>query len=333
MQRIDGPSVSQRLPAPKATYGTPGYFTEGDPSTSTAPTLVTADFLNMLQEEFIAVLRAANIAPDKSNWTQLRDAITTLVGGAVGYASDAEAVQGQITNKALNPHGGAALVADRIASLVDNAPAGRNTLAKLSSAIDTAIAGLLGGAPAALDTLKELADAINDDASFAATVIQALAQRMQTTWMLSVQGGLLTGGGDGSADRTIGLTRADASTIRAGTDDSSVATPAGLASLPKSFAANGYATVFGGLILQWVTGAGDNPGTESSQTIVYPIAFPNAVLGAFPITRIPYATNGADAFYQLIGEPDVSSVTVQRQLVPNPTDKTVTTPRVLLIGF
>ena len=41
--------------------------------------------------------------------------------------------------------------------------------------VAAAITALTGGAPGALDTLKELADAINDDASFAATVTNALA--------------------------------------------------------------------------------------------------------------------------------------------------------------
>ena len=48
-----------------------------------------------------------------------------------------------------------------------------------SDQITTAVSGVLNGAPAALDTLKELADAINDDASFAATVTTALANRLQ----------------------------------------------------------------------------------------------------------------------------------------------------------
>lgn len=56
------------------------------------------------------------------------------------------------------------------------APVGTNT-AQIATmaAIANAISALLGGAPAALDTLKELADAINDDASYAATITNALA--------------------------------------------------------------------------------------------------------------------------------------------------------------
>jgi hypothetical protein len=46
---------------------------------------------------------------------------------------------------------------------------------------------LIGSAPGTLDTLQELADAINDDASFAATVTAALAQKLALT------GGTLTG--------------------------------------------------------------------------------------------------------------------------------------------
>ncbi len=47
------------------------------------------------------------------------------------------------------------------------------------AAVQNAINALVGGAPGALDTLNELAVAINDDASFAATVTNALAARLR----------------------------------------------------------------------------------------------------------------------------------------------------------
>lgn len=47
-----------------------------------------------------------------------------------------------------------------------------------SQAITTAINNLINGAPGALDTLKELADALADDASFAATITNALSNKI-----------------------------------------------------------------------------------------------------------------------------------------------------------
>jgi hypothetical protein len=45
--------------------------------------------------------------------------------------------------------------------------------------MNAAIAAVVNGAPGALDTLKELADALGDDANFAATITNALAQRLR----------------------------------------------------------------------------------------------------------------------------------------------------------
>lgn len=45
--------------------------------------------------------------------------------------------------------------------------------------MNAAIAAVINGAPGALDTLKELADAMGDDANFAATLTNALAQRLR----------------------------------------------------------------------------------------------------------------------------------------------------------
>ena len=54
--------------------------------------------------------------------------------------------------------------------------AGNNTNRLANTAfVQAAITALIGGAPGALDTLKELADALGDDASYAATIVTALA--------------------------------------------------------------------------------------------------------------------------------------------------------------
>lgn len=59
--------------------GTPQYFTPGVPGTTPA-TVVPGYFLNMLQDELRAVIVAAGITPDDTNWSQLLQAIMNLAG-------------------------------------------------------------------------------------------------------------------------------------------------------------------------------------------------------------------------------------------------------------
>lgn len=54
-------------------------FTEGNPTIPVPATTVTADWLNSVQEEAIAVLAAAGIAPDKANNAQVLSAIRKLI--------------------------------------------------------------------------------------------------------------------------------------------------------------------------------------------------------------------------------------------------------------
>lgn len=57
-------------------------FTEGNPTTGVPATVVTADWLNAVQEEIVAVLAAAGLELSKPSNTQLRDAIVALIAGA-----------------------------------------------------------------------------------------------------------------------------------------------------------------------------------------------------------------------------------------------------------
>lgn len=64
------------------------------------------------------------------------------------------------------------------------------SITKISSEITGALNGLLAGAPAALDTLQELSAAIGNDANFAATMTQALTNRVRAD--INTQGLTLT---------------------------------------------------------------------------------------------------------------------------------------------
>lgn len=55
-------------------------FTEGNPTTGVMATTVTADWCNSVQEEILAVLAAANIEPNKANNAQLLAAMRAIIG-------------------------------------------------------------------------------------------------------------------------------------------------------------------------------------------------------------------------------------------------------------
>ncbi|QSR16079.1 hypothetical protein [Novosphingobium sp. KA1] len=77
MFRIDNASAVSALPAALAA-GTPGFFGRGDPATGQIPTILTADWANMVQEELVAVVAAAGIALDKANRAQLLAALQQM---------------------------------------------------------------------------------------------------------------------------------------------------------------------------------------------------------------------------------------------------------------
>jgi hypothetical protein len=73
-----------------------GLFTEGDPSGSIPATVVSAAWFNDVQEELIAILAAAGIAPAQATQTQVLAALRLLfadIGGSAGQRFKAAAAQ------------------------------------------------------------------------------------------------------------------------------------------------------------------------------------------------------------------------------------------------
>lgn len=97
MYQIDNPTVSATLPAPSST-GTPGYFTDGNPATGSAPTVVPAEFLNAVMMELINVILAAGLVPSKTNLTQVAAAIRQIAQsyqvGLIGPSASMAAIVG-----------------------------------------------------------------------------------------------------------------------------------------------------------------------------------------------------------------------------------------------
>lgn len=82
MKRIDDPSATTSKPTPSMT-GTAGWFREG--AAAVDGTLVTPEFLNMLQGEIYNLLSNAGVAEDGADDEQLSD----LLGGVIcGDAAD-----------------------------------------------------------------------------------------------------------------------------------------------------------------------------------------------------------------------------------------------------
>jgi len=78
MHRIDDPTAAPTLPAPRP-QGTPGYFTGGSPGSSGfAATVVRYEFMNALQEEISHVVETAALTLNKTDNTQLLQALNKL---------------------------------------------------------------------------------------------------------------------------------------------------------------------------------------------------------------------------------------------------------------
>lgn len=78
MFQIDDPTAVAVMPTPEAA-GTQGWFTEGDPATSTPATNVRASFLNGLTKELMNLLAEMGATPAKTTYTQVRDAIYGMI--------------------------------------------------------------------------------------------------------------------------------------------------------------------------------------------------------------------------------------------------------------
>jgi hypothetical protein len=80
MFRIDSAGAVIVRPTPAA-VSTPGFFGEGTPGVSDA-TVVTADWLNMLQEELAYIVTTAGLSLNKADVHQVVPAIRALIAAA-----------------------------------------------------------------------------------------------------------------------------------------------------------------------------------------------------------------------------------------------------------
>lgn len=130
MQRITDPTAAASLPAPPALTGSVGYFTGGSPGV-TAATRVRYWWLNMIQEELMALLALVGITPDTTgaNNAQVAQAI-----GLLGPTGQCRLVYTSGTVVTLTPSNGNRL---RINGLSQQVPSAGVTLANTGLSAST----------------------------------------------------------------------------------------------------------------------------------------------------------------------------------------------------
>lgn len=145
---------------------------------------------------------AAALTSEISNRATAESALTAAISTEATSRSTADALLVPLSQK------GAALGVATLDSggfVPDSQiPAAIARDSEVDSKISTAINALVNSSPGTLDTLKELADALGDDPNFAGTITTLIGTKMPQTWTISAGTGL-TGGGDGSANRSLAV--------------------------------------------------------------------------------------------------------------------------------
>ncbi|HWL46298.1 MAG TPA: hypothetical protein VNQ31_01150, partial [Sphingomonadaceae bacterium] len=99
----------------------------------------------------------------------------------------------------------------------------------------------------------------------------------------------------------------------------------------RSFAAAGYQVLPSGLIIQWCRGAVIAAG-EVTQSVTFPIVFPNACLDVQVATQVPNHNTDYDMWYQVVGEPTKAGCTLARAFSDSGSGYS-STGRVVAIGY
>lgn len=94
MHKIDTIGTAVAAPSPKPVGDTVGWFWEGNPALGQSATHVSADWLNSVQAELLAVIEAAGLTPTKGVNNQLLAALTGLTEDGVSVAPFAIANNG-----------------------------------------------------------------------------------------------------------------------------------------------------------------------------------------------------------------------------------------------
>lgn len=192
MYQIDNSTAAATIPA-STPVGTPGYFTDGNPATGVAATIMPAEFMNALMMENLNVLSAAGIAPAKGQYNQLALAISKIVSSGASWNKIADkptTVAGFGITDVYTKN-------DAISSFIKQGggigqtPLGSNAIyigwspqGRLRATVDTQDLGeiaftsnlqsivnqIVGTPPSSLNTIEKVAFAVGSDPAYAQTV-------------------------------------------------------------------------------------------------------------------------------------------------------------------
>jgi hypothetical protein len=245
MDRINGAAVSADLFG----AGKDG-FKDGDKANGIPATIVTAEFLNSIQEEIANVIESQGITLDVNNRTQLKSAITTMLSGADITARFT--TTGDISLNGLATQGGGdwggALTAGDVILVKDQA-----------TGADNGWYAAAAGAWARMVYLDESAEVKPSNL----TKVSEGATLADTMWMLTTNAPITLG------STALVFSRKDTTGIQL-TD---------FTGSNQSLTSAGYQKLPGGLILQW--GISSSLGLNSNETIIFPVSFPLSCLRAF----------------------------------------------------
>jgi len=254
-------------------------------------TQITAAWLNDVQGELLNPLTVAGVAPAASTPTQVLQALKRIFGG------NRLAVTANTT-----------LTADNAGLVVVNAASGNVvlTLPLNSSANGTPLEFVFMRTDTSANTVTVVDAGSDADAPGGATSLSVIAGT--PLWLR----------GDGASVWDIVLASSTSTYLKTAnnlSDLASLATALTNLGFSNSLGSSGYQKLPGGLILQW--GKTSNFSSETSQSVTFPIAFPNACLNAGTTLIIPAATSSYDQFSQVVGTPSTTGMSIMCQQVTN----------------
>jgi len=206
---------------------------------------------------------------------------TTETKGVIELATEAEARAGVDTQRGIVPATLKAVTDALLATVTASIAAVTATLNALLARTITGSGLITGGGDLSQSRTLTVTTATAAEAAAGvlntkavtpaalATIITNIAAKVPLTRHVDTTG-LLTGGGDLSADRTLSVVKATAAMVLAGTDDASAVTPAALGGLAHLHSSTGYQGLPGGLMLQWGHGTAVVNGISSH---TFPLAF------------------------------------------------------------
>lgn len=274
MYQYDDPTAVSSRPAPSAA-GTPGWFSDGNPSNGSVATILRAEFMNMIMAELLSVLNAAGIEPDKTQSNQLLLALRS--GFMFNTAAQFDTSTAVATMEAVQRALGNFQTGVQLQANTTLAPADVGKVFQIAAASLAINLPLLSAVP------KGSSVTFVNNAS-PGTVI-------------SVQGTNKIIVGGQSNLTSVSLPAGESLTLTS-VDGGNWFATGGTAMMPysnlflKNIGTSGYQKLPGGLIIQW--GYLASPGT--SGTITFPLSFPNTLLSITPGQGAAVAGNNGLAF-------------------------------------